>query len=468
MAAESAGGLTVAIPSRLYFTPSKSKPLAGLRIAVKDLYDLRGMKTSGGNRALFEMSKSKNSTAVAVQKLIDAGAVIVGKNKLSEFAYAGPFVTEHIDYLLPFNPRGDGYNSPGDSSGGSAASVASYDWLDASMGSDTGGSIRGPATLNGIFGNRPSHGAVSMTGALVLSNSMDTSGIFARDANVWSRVNKVLYSGFAKEYTRFPRKIYVNAQDVQFGKSPEQSIGPGADKLFDRLANFTGGLASLVHGNITSLSLDDLWSSTDHHGILANTTFYDVTGNIYGNLTRYEQWAAFGKDYLSTYQQIHDGKFPYMTNSTLNGWQVANSSMTPAIHSEDLSKKRQLADWVSRNLFKADQHTCSDSIFLYSSYPTSAYSYKPDVSSESVYLTFNYCSLQLRTLSHQHKQPLHLPTNKAPIPPPKPCHQTHHNTQLRLHRVLQQTSLLRPHNLLHSRPIHQSTNQLSRLPGRSP
>lgn len=362
--------------------PSKSKPLAGLRIAVKDLYDLRGMKTSGGNRALFEMSKSTNSTAVAVQKLIDAGAVIVGKNKLSEFAFAGPFVTEHIDFLLPFNPRGDGYNSPGDSSGGSAASVASYDWLDVSMGSDTGGSIRGPATQNGIFGNRPSHGAVNMTGVLVLSNSIDTSGIFSRDPKVWSRVNKVLYSAFTKEYTRFPRKIYVNAQDIQFGKSPTQSIGPGAGKLFDRLTNFTGDLASLVHGNITSLSLDGLWSSTNHHDALANTTLYDVTGNIYGNLTRYEQWTAFGKDYLSNYQQRHNGRLPYMTNSTLNGWQVANSSMTPATHREDIRQKRQLADWASRNLFKEDRNTCSDSIFLYFSYPNSAYSYKPDVSAE--------------------------------------------------------------------------------------
>jgi Asp-tRNA(Asn)/Glu-tRNA(Gln) amidotransferase A subunit family amidase len=59
------------------------------------------MKTSFGNRALFEMSEIENTTAVAVQKLIDAGAVVVGKNKLSEFAYAGPNVVDHINYLLP-------------------------------------------------------------------------------------------------------------------------------------------------------------------------------------------------------------------------------------------------------------------------------------------------------------------------------------------------------------------------------
>ncbi|BCR90953.1 uncharacterized protein ACHE_60839S [Aspergillus chevalieri] len=380
VATESAGGLTVAVPSRLYFTPSKSKPLAGVRIAVKDLYDLKGMKTSGGNRALFEISKPKNATAVAVQKLIDAGAIVVGKNKLSEFAFAGPYVTEHIDYLLPFNPRGDGYNSPGDSSGGSGSAVASYGWLDASMGSDTGGSIRGPATQNGVHGNRPSHGAVNLTGALVLSNSMDTSGILARDPRVWSEINKVLYSGFAKEFTKFPKKIYVNAGDVQSALSPNELIGPGSAKLVEKLNNFTEALASLVNGNTTSLSVDDLWTSSNDTG---NTTLRDLTSNLYSNLTSYEQWIAFGKDYLSTYMKSHGGKYPYMVPSTLQGWQTANGSMSPDIHREDLRKKQHFTKWISQNVFKPDEETCSDSIFLYFSYPQGSQSYKPDVSDDT-------------------------------------------------------------------------------------
>lgn len=346
------------------------------------------MKTSGGNRALFEISEPKSTTAVAVQKLIDAGAVIVGKNKLSEFAYAGGYHTDHIDYLLPFNPRGDGYNSPGDSSGGSGASVASYEWLDASLGSDTGGSIRGPASQNGVFGSRPSHGAVNMTGSLVLSNSMDTGGVLVRDPKVWTKINKVLYSGFAKEYTKFPRKIYVNAGDIQAARSPVQSIGEGSAELVHQITNFTARLASFVHGNITSLSLDDAWNSTDHRGDLEGTTFADLTLSIYGNLTYYEQWTSFGQGYLSEYQKSHRGNFPYMSNSILNGWQTANSSITPAIHKKSLAKKQQIADWASNNLLREDQETCSDSIFLYFVYPPSAHAYKPDVSHEYAYLFF--------------------------------------------------------------------------------
>jgi Asp-tRNA(Asn)/Glu-tRNA(Gln) amidotransferase A subunit family amidase len=129
-----------------------------VRIAIKDNFDLRSLKTGGGNRALYGMSDVKTKTATAVQRLIDAGAVIVGKNKLAEFAFAPHHVTEHINYLLPFSHRGDGYNSTGASSSGSAAAIALYDWLDVSLASDTGGSVRGPAFYNGVYGNRPNAG----------------------------------------------------------------------------------------------------------------------------------------------------------------------------------------------------------------------------------------------------------------------------------------------------------------------
>jgi Asp-tRNA(Asn)/Glu-tRNA(Gln) amidotransferase A subunit family amidase len=156
------------------------------------------------------MSDVKTSTATAVQVLIDAGAVVVGKNKLAEFAFASHFVTENVDYLLPFNPRGDGYNTPGASSGGSAAAVASYDRLDVTLGSDTGGSIRAPAFYNGVHGNRPSLGAVGMEGALPLSSTLDTAGTLARDPEIWSRVNRVLYGNLTDNFTSYPKMIIID------------------------------------------------------------------------------------------------------------------------------------------------------------------------------------------------------------------------------------------------------------------
>lgn len=78
----------------------------------------------------------------------------------------------------------------------------------------------------------------------------------------------------------------------------------------------------------------------------------------------------------------HQGKLPYMSNSILNGWQIANSSITPTIHKATLGGKQQIANWAANNLFKEDQETYSDSIFLYFAYPPSAHAYKPDVSHE--------------------------------------------------------------------------------------
>lgn len=191
-----------------------------------------------------------------------------------------------------------------------------------------------------------------------------------------------MYEGFASEFTKFPKNIYVNADDVQSAKSPEDLISPGSGPLAEKLVNFTRSLSSLVRGNITSLSLDDLWLSANDKGAMADTTLYDLTSNLYGNLTTYEQWSAFSKDYLLTYMKSHDGAYPYMVPSTLLGWKNANSSISPAFHKEDIRKKKQVAEWVSKSLFKPDEDTCSDSIFLYVSYPQGAYSYKPDVTSE--------------------------------------------------------------------------------------
>ncbi|KAI2462930.1 amidase signature domain-containing protein [Annulohypoxylon bovei var. microspora] len=376
-ASMSAGALTIGIPSRLYYTRTSEKPLAGLRLAVKDLYDLRGLKTSGGNRALYEMHQFKNATALPVQKLIDAGAVVIGKNHLSEFAYAGTQVPEHVDYVLPFNPRGDGYSSPGDSSGGSGAAVASYDFLDVSMGGDTGGSIRGPAIANGVMGNRPSTGAVDLSfGVLPLSPAMDTSGVIVRDPAVWSDVNKVLYSGFAKEYPSFPKKIYIDAETAQY-----YSNATGDDALWwSKVQDFVKALSKLLDAKVTELSIDSLWNSTSSAipriggSVLSTTVDY-----TYLNLTTYDQWNDFGREYSRSWMDTHDGEFPPMVPHIRQGWLQANESITDEIHQQNLDTVRVLRQWVSEEFLRPDNATCSDAIFLYFS-PPSGSGYKPDIS----------------------------------------------------------------------------------------
>ena len=103
---------------------------------MKDMFDIAGLRTSVGNRNFFNLYPPCTETASAIQRLIDAGAEVLGKSKLSSFA-GREEPTECVDYQAPFNPRGDGYQSPAGSSSGSAAAVSSYDWLDFAIGSDS-------------------------------------------------------------------------------------------------------------------------------------------------------------------------------------------------------------------------------------------------------------------------------------------------------------------------------------------
>lgn len=108
---------------------------------MKDIFDLRGTETSASCRAYASYYGEQNATAQAVTKLIDLGAVIVGKTRTAQFA-AGEHPMDWVDYKCPFNPRGDGSLSPYGSSTGSATALAAYDWLDFAIGTDcmcTGG-----------------------------------------------------------------------------------------------------------------------------------------------------------------------------------------------------------------------------------------------------------------------------------------------------------------------------------------
>lgn len=121
----------------MYSRPSPEKPLSGVRISVKDNYDLAGIRTTLGSRSYTKLYDEKQQTAVLVKRLLDLGAVVVGKTKMG--AYTGSEVPPEkcIDYLAPWNPRGDGYQGPSGSSSGAGSSVASYEWLDVALGTDS-------------------------------------------------------------------------------------------------------------------------------------------------------------------------------------------------------------------------------------------------------------------------------------------------------------------------------------------
>jgi amidase len=163
-------------------------PLDGLSFAVKDLFDVAGLPTGGGNHDWALVHPVPNRHGWAVQTLIDAGASFVGKTITDEVSLG--ILGENAFDGTPINTAAP-ERVPGGSSSGSAAAVAAG-LCDTALGTDTGGSVRVPASFCGLYGIRPTHGRVDTTGMLPQAPSSDTTGWFARDAETFARVSTAL------------------------------------------------------------------------------------------------------------------------------------------------------------------------------------------------------------------------------------------------------------------------------------
>jgi amidase len=163
-------------------------PLAGLTAAIKDMYDVAGTVAGSGNPTWLETHQPATQTAGCVQRLLDAGATVIGKTVCDEFFFS--VTGDNAHYGTPVNPRAPG-RLPGGSSSGSASAVASGA-CDFALGSDTGGSVRIPAALNGLYGLRPTFGRVDLSGVQAMAESFDVPGWFANSPGVFRKVGAVL------------------------------------------------------------------------------------------------------------------------------------------------------------------------------------------------------------------------------------------------------------------------------------
>src|SRR4051812_42538215 len=173
---------------RIRIDGAASGPLRGLTFAAKDLFDVAGVPTGGGNPDWARANPVPTRHARAVQTLLDAGATLIGKTVTDEVSLG--ILGENAFDGTPLNSRAPD-RVPGGSSSGSAAAVAAG-LCDTALGTDTGGSVRVPASFCGLYGIRPTHGRLNLEGMLPQAPTSDTTGWYGRDANTFGRVSSVL------------------------------------------------------------------------------------------------------------------------------------------------------------------------------------------------------------------------------------------------------------------------------------
>jgi amidase len=212
-----------------------SGPLAGLTFAAKDLFDVAGYPTGGGSPHVLAMSGVKTRTAPTVQKLLDAGARFVGKTHTDELAFSMNGKNAHFG--TPVNGAAPD-RIPGGSSSGSAAAVSNR-LCDFALGTDTGGSVRGPASHCGLFGIRPTHGRVSLEACLDLAPSFDSCGYFARDPDTFVRVGEVLLGDDPAPLPASPRLLLAADTFAALPTEVRGALAPAVKQVEGELGEAT-------------------------------------------------------------------------------------------------------------------------------------------------------------------------------------------------------------------------------------
>jgi amidase len=211
----------------LALSPTGRGPLDTLRFAVKDLIDIAGTVTGCGNPDWRRTHPPAPAHAVCVAQLLAAGASCTGKTVTDELAF-GLLGENHFDGT-PVNPRAPG-RVPGGSSSGSASAVA-CGFVDFALGTDTGGSVRVPASYCGLYGMRPSHDHVSLAGVMPFAPSFDTVGVLTRSADVLTWVMSVLL-GCAFPAPAEPETIYLVREMFQLADQEiQQALGEAVSRL---------------------------------------------------------------------------------------------------------------------------------------------------------------------------------------------------------------------------------------------
>lgn len=208
--------------------PKQSGPLSGCTLAVKDIFDVAGYRTGCGNPQKYDEAEPAERTAPAVQVLLDAGAEFIGKTQTEELAFS--LTGDNAHYPRPINPAAP-ERFTGGSSSGSVAAVAGG-LADIATGSDTGGSVRAPASYCGLVGLRTTLGLISLEGTMPLAKSFDTFGWFTRDTDLYLKIAALLLPASDARLTRVMR---LPEQEAMLAGSAEKNAYDAARKAVEEI-----------------------------------------------------------------------------------------------------------------------------------------------------------------------------------------------------------------------------------------
>ena len=214
-----------------YLEGGKNKPLSNLTFGLKDVFDVEKYPTGFGSPDWLNTHPIPNETASIVHDLVRDGATLIGKTHTDELTYSILGINAH--YGTPINPLSP-QRVPGGSSSGSAVSVAGK-LVDFAVGSDTGGSVRTPASFCGIYGIRPTYGKISLDNARPLARSFDTLGWFSRDPEILYKVGKSLLK---KDVLIIPHKLEISLLTKAWEIIPEDIKFKSMQKIREIFKDF--------------------------------------------------------------------------------------------------------------------------------------------------------------------------------------------------------------------------------------
>lgn len=348
---------SIITPSRIpSMTKSEVGPLAGLRFAVKDIFHVKGLKTSGGSRAYYQVYGPQNYTTDTVAASLAGGAQLIGKTKTIAFALGAPQNGAEIDYLDPWNSRGDGYQTTGGSSSGSGSAATAYDWVDFTIGSDTGGSVRFPARFGGLYGYKPTHGIFNLTGILVAIAEQDTPGFLTRSPSIFTKLGK----WWAKDT---PLEDLVNNTTMPSNLlyyADEELTQPAAEAMKNA---FFANVSAALNMSTSSINFTKTWLESGPSG---GEPVDEYMTYVYSDQNSVQFYEEIGKDLDELYKAYNNGShFPAdpMVNVS---WYDAQNETTLARLPQSIRRREAFETWFAETMLPSSNATCSESIFAHS------------------------------------------------------------------------------------------------------